>query len=80
MPCSEYANGLGLDFLNKRVSVSYSGPTYPETLRRERQGLAVEGLHWEGNDVVVVALARSLWASQGLFRESSLRVKIGAPH
>ena len=62
------------------LALPKNDPAYQETLRRERQELAVEGLHWQGNDVVVVALDRSLWASQGLFRESSLRIKVGAPH
>jgi hypothetical protein len=62
------------------LALPKSDPAYAETVRREREGLAVEGLRWAGEDVVAVQLDRSLWASQGLFRESSLRVKVGAPH
>jgi hypothetical protein len=53
-----------------------SDPTYAKTLSGERAGLAIQGLHWDGQDVIIVELDRSRWSRPGLYRTGELRVSV----
>lgn len=74
VPCSEYADGLGLDFLNKRVSVSYSGMTFGAIVGQLRstegapissiEGSASAPINLGAKDVTIKSLLQELVAAR----------------
>ena len=60
------------------LTLPKSDPSYTETLRRERTGIPIRGMYWDGEDVVVVQIDRNRAGQGQLYRTDWLRVNVAA--
>ncbi len=58
------------------LSLPKNDPSYTETLRRERIGIPIRGMYWDGGDVVVVQVDRNRPGQGHLYRTDWLRVDV----